>query len=92
MTYDPNTGVTTERRPEVVLTPQERNYGGIALAVVLVVLAILFVVWLFGSGDGTTTTDLDNPVLTTAPGEGIAPAETPLPAETTVPAPATSAP
>ena len=54
MTYDPRTGVSTERDREVIVTPSGTNYGGIALAAVLVVLAIFFAVWLFGSDDGTT--------------------------------------
>ena len=87
MTYDPSTGVSTERDREVIVTPAGPNYGGIALAAVLVVLAIFFAVWLFGSDDGTTatTTDLDNPVVTTTPAETTAPVETTAPAETTAP-------
>lgn len=46
MTYDPRTEVTTERNREVIVTPSGPNNGGIALAAVLVVLAISFVVWL----------------------------------------------
>ena len=42
MTYDPRTGVSTERDREVIVTPAGPNYGGIALAAVLVVLAIFF--------------------------------------------------
>ena len=91
MTYDPRTGMSTERDREVIVTPSGTNYGGMALAAVLVVLAILFVVWLFGSGDGTTgtTTELDNPVVTTVPAETTAPVETTAPADTT---PTTAAP
>jgi hypothetical protein len=86
MTYDPRTGVSTERDREVIVTPSGPNYGGIALAAVLVVLAILFVVWLFGSGDATTgtTSDLIKPVETTAPAETTMPVETTAPVETTV--------
>jgi len=86
MTYDPRTGVSTERDREVIVTPSGTNYGGMALAAVLLVLAILFVVWLFGSSDGTTTnttTELDNPVVTTVPIETTAPVETTAPADTT---------
>ena len=85
MTYDPRTGMSTDRDREVIVTPSGPNYGGMALAAVLVVLAIFFVVWLFGSGDGTTatTTDLDNPVVTTAPIETTVPVETTAPADTT---------
>ncbi len=85
MTYDPRTGMSTERDREVIVTPSGTNYGGMALAAVLAVLAILFVIWLFGSGDGTTatTTDLDNPVVTTAPIETTVPVETTAPADTT---------
>ncbi|HUP14610.1 MAG TPA: hypothetical protein VM848_00930 [Acidimicrobiia bacterium] len=85
MTYDPRTGMSTERDREVIVTPSGPNHGGMALAAVLLVLAILFVVWLFGSGDGATatTTDLDNPVVTTAPIETTAPVETTAPADTT---------
>jgi hypothetical protein len=77
--------MSTERDREVIVTPSGTNYGGMALAAVLVVLAILFVVWLFGSGDGTTanTTELDNPVVTTAPIETTVPVETTAPADTT---------
>ena len=84
MTYDPRTGVSTERDREVIVTPSGTNYGGMALAAVLVVLAIFFAVWLFGSGDGTTatTSDLDNPVATTAPVETTVPVETTAPADT----------
>ena len=84
MTYDPRTGMSTERDREVIVTPSGTNYGGMALAAVLLVLAILFVVWLFGSNDGTTgNTDLDNPVVTTVPIETTAPVETTAPADTT---------
>ena len=83
MTYDPRTGVSTERDREVIVTPAGTNYGGIALAAVLVVLAIFFAVWLFGSDDGTTaTTTGDNPVVTTV--ETTVPVETTAPVETTV--------
>ena len=84
MTYDPRTGVSTERDREVIVTPSGTNYGGMALAAVLVVLAIFFAVWLFGSNDGTTatTSDLDNPVATTAPVETTVPVETTAPADT----------
>ena len=87
MTYDPRTGVSTERDREVIVTPAGPNYGGIALAAVLVVLAIFFAVWLFGSGDGTTATTTgeltgDNPVVTTV--ETTVPVETTAPVETTV--------
>ena len=86
MTYDPRTGVSTERDSEVIVTPAGPNYGGIALAAVLVVLAIFFAVWLFGSDDGTTatTTGGDNPAVTTVPVETTA-VETTAPAETTAP-------
>ena len=92
MTYDPRTGLTTESDREVIVTPSGPNYGGIAMAAVLVVLAILFVVWLFGSTDsGTTgtTTELDNGLVTTVPIETTAPVETTAPADTT---PTTAAP
>jgi hypothetical protein len=92
MTYDPKTGMTTDRDREVIVTPSGTNYGGIAMAAVLVVLAILFVVWLFGSTDGGTTgttTELDDGVVTTAPIETTAPVETTAPADTT---PTTAAP
>jgi hypothetical protein len=84
MTYDPRTGVSTERDREVIVTPAGPNYGGIALAAVLVVLAIFFAVWLFGSNDGTTTatTTGDNPVGTTI--ETTVPVETTAPVATTV--------
>ena len=84
MTYDPRPGMSTERDREVIVTPSGTNYGGMALAAVLLVLAILFVVWLFSSDDGTTgNTDLDNPVVTTVPTETTAPVETTAPADTT---------
>jgi hypothetical protein len=83
MTYDPRPGTTTDRGRDVIVTPQGPNYGGIAVATVLIVLAILFAVWLFNNdGEGTTGT--------TSP-----PVETTLPVETTVPAdvtPTTAAP
>jgi hypothetical protein len=84
MTYDPRTGVSTERDREVIVTPSGTNYGGMALAAVLVVLAIFFAIWLFGSNDGTTatTSDLDNPVATTAVVETTVPVETTAPADT----------
>jgi hypothetical protein len=57
-------------------------------AAVLIVLAIAFAIWFFGSnGDNTTTIiDNDNPVVTTAPVDTNVPAETTAPVETTAPA------
>jgi hypothetical protein len=83
MAYDPRTDASTNRDRDVIVTPPGPNYGGIALATVLVLVAILFAVWFFNN-DGTGTTG------TTAP-----PVETTLPAETTVPTdttPTTTAP
>lgn len=77
MTFDPVLGVSTEPDQEhVVHHHGPPNYGGYALVAVLVVLAVLFAVWLFGNdGTGGTTE-------TTTPGF-----ETTLPVEPTVPAP-----
>ena len=88
MTYDPRTGVTTERDRQVIVTPQGSS-GGMVVAAVLIVLAVAFAIWFFGfSGDGTTTViDNDNPVVTTAPVETNVPAETTAPVDT---APATT--
>lgn len=85
MTYDPRTGMPTERDREVIVTPSGTNYGGMALAAVLAVLAILFAIWLFGSDDGTTATtaDRDNPVVTTALIQTTVPVVTTAPADTT---------
>jgi len=82
MTYDPRTGMTTERDREVIVTPSGSS-GGTIIATVLVVLAVLFAIWLFGFNGNAPATN-DNPTLTTAPVVTAALVVTTAPVETTV--------
>ena len=78
MSYQrPEDHVVVDRDRDIVVSQSGGNTGMAVLAGVLIVLAIVFLVWLLGSNDGSTAT-------TGSPLETTAPVETTLPAETTL--------
>jgi predicted metalloprotease len=78
MSYQRPEDRVVEDRDRVVVSQSGGNTGMAVLAGVLIVLAIVFLVWLLGSNDGTTTTTTGSSVETTAPVETTLPAETTL--------------
>lgn len=81
MTYEPRTRVERER--DVIVTARGPNYGGIAIAVIVVLLVILSAFWLFDN-EGAGTENNTSPTETTAPVETTVPADE-APATTVAP-------
>lgn len=82
MAIDPRTNPPTRYDHDVTTPP--RNSGGMALAVLLALVVVVFAVWMIANdGEGDGTTDTTSPTETTQPVETTAPTETTAPAEPT---------
>lgn len=79
MTYEPRT--TPRRERDLIVTPPPGpNYGGVAIAALVAIIAIVLAVWMSANNEGTTTetTSPSETTMTTlpdatVPGDGTAP-------------------
>ena len=80
MSYEPR--AETRRDRDVIVTPPPGpNYGGVAIAALVAIIAIVLAVWMFADNEGTTgdtTSPTETTVETTLP-------DTTLPGDETAP-------